>query len=130
MGVNERKVLICGDRNWTDHDLIHSWLDKLVDCGYNTVIEGEQRGADIIAREEAEGMNLTVLPFPADWKRYHLGAGPIRNREMLDEKPDLVVGFHDRIGVSKGTRNCVTEAHRRGIQVYVVSHTEVVEWQR
>ena len=125
-----RKVLICGNRDWADHELIHVWLEKLIECGYDTVIEGEQRGADLIAREEAEGMNLIVLPFPADWKRYHLGAGPIRNKQMLDEKPDLVVGFHDNIARSKGTRNCVMEAHKRGIQVLVVSHKEVVKWQR
>ena len=130
MGVNERKVLICGDRNWTDHDLIHSWLDKLCDCGINTVIEGEARGADIIAREEAEGMNMTVLPFPAEWKRYGRGAGPIRNRQMLNEKPDLVVAFHDYIEMSAGTKDCITQARRLSILALVVSHKEVIEWQR
>lgn len=122
------KVLICGDRNWHDRDLIHEWLEKLVEMGYDTVIEGEARGADSIARDEGKGMNLTVLPFPADWSRYHQGAGPIRNRLMLDECPDLVVAFHDNIARSKGTRNCVLEADGRGIEVLVVSHEEVVRW--
>lgn len=123
------KVLICGDRNWFDHDLIHAWLEKLVECGYDTVIEGEARGADTIARDEAKGMNLTVLPFAADWKRYSRGAGPIRNRQMLNEKPDLVVAFNDHIETSVGTKNCITQASRLGITAIVVSHKEVITWQ-
>ena len=128
--MSERKVLICGDRNWIDHDLIHVWLEKLVECGYDTVIEGQARGADLIAREEAEGMDLTVLPFPADWKRYHRGAGLIRNRLMLNEGPELVVAFHDYIEMSAGTKDCITQARRLGILALVVSHKEVIEWQR
>ena len=60
------KVLICGDRNWPDRDAIRSWLSKLQDWGYTTVIEGEARGADTIAREEAEKAGFCVLRFPAE----------------------------------------------------------------
>lgn len=115
-----RKVLICGDRNWINHESIRSWLSKLQDLGYDTVIEGEARGADTIAREEAEAMGLIVLKFPANWVKYGRSAGPIRNRQMLDQTPDLVVAFHGNIQASKGTADTMKEAMRRGIQVILV----------
>jgi len=38
---------------------------------------------------------------------------------MLDEKPDLVIAFHPNLAESKGTKDCVNEAKRRGIPVEV-----------
>lgn len=120
------KVLICGDRNWQDRELIHSWVDKLAYQGYNTIIEGEARGADQISRELGEELWFTVLRFPADWDKYGRAAGPIRNRQMLDEKPDLVLAFHNNIQTSKGTADTVREAKRRGIRCIIVTHNEEV----
>ena len=92
-----RKVLICGSRDWTAHEPIRAWLSKLQDMGFDTVIEGEARGADIIAREEAQLLGFTVMPFPANWRQFGRAAGPIRNRQMLDEQPELVLAFHEYI---------------------------------
>lgn len=44
------------------------------------------------------------------------GAGPMRNRQMLDEKPDLVVAFAG----GSGTRNMIDIARRAGVKVIVV----------
>jgi len=127
------KVLICGDRNWTSRELVRAWLHKLQALGYDTVIEGEARGADTIARGEAEqiGMNIMesepgVKGFPAQWEKYGRAAGPIRNRQMLDQHPDLVVAFHHDIVHSKGTADTVSEARVRGIKVIVVGRGETV----
>src|SRR3972149_6405940 len=102
------RVLICGDRNWTDVRTIRSWIAGLQEWGYTTLIEGEARGADSIARDEAILAGIKVLPFPANWAKYGRAAGPIRNQQMLDEgQPDLVVAFHNDIDNSKGTKNMV-----------------------
>ena len=67
-------------------------------------------GPDTIARFEAEKRHLTILKYPADWAKYHLGAGPIRNKQMLVEgKPDAVFCFHDDLERSKGTANMVSQ---------------------
>jgi hypothetical protein len=60
-----------------------------------------------------------VRVFPADWERYKRRAGIIRNLEMLDQEPDLVIAFWD--GKSRGTAHTIGEARRRGIPVEVVS---------
>jgi len=116
------KVLVTGDRNWTDRAAIKLWLEVLKEVGYDEVIEGEARGADTIAREEAEKLELKVDPYPANWDKYGRSAGPIRNREMLDQCPDLVLAFHSHLLTkSKGTADCVREARKRGIEVKVVT---------
>jgi hypothetical protein len=119
-----KKVLICGDRNWLDRETICAWIAMLQDWGYKFVIEGEAPGADTIAREEAEAAHMIILSrdstakgFPAQWSQYGRAAGPIRNREMLDQRPDLVLAFHPDITKPKGTADCIKEAKRRGIEV-------------
>jgi len=115
------KVLVCGDRNWTDRECIRAWLCKLQDEGYNTVVEGEARGADKLAREEALRMGMTVLPYHALWARYGRAAGNIRNRRQYDiEQPDLVLAFHSNITTSKGTKDMVNYAKSKGATVIVV----------
>jgi hypothetical protein len=115
-----RVVVISGDKNWTDVAIIREWLLKLQDWGYDTVIEGKARGADTIAGREAKSMGFNVIEYPAEWDKYGKAAGPIRNRKMLDNKPQLVVAFHNNIEQSKGTKDCITEAKKRGIGVILV----------
>jgi len=114
-----KKVLVCGDRNWSDREAICACLRTLQDRGYDIVIEGEARGADRIARDVAKELGFDILKFPADWSRYGRSAGPIRNRQMLDQRPDLVLAFHEDIAHSKGTADTVREAQKRGIEVVV-----------
>lgn len=114
------KVLVCGDRNWADRELIREALKLL--SGQDTIIEGGARGADTMAKGVAEELGLNVEVFKAEWKKYGRAAGPIRNRQMLDEKPDRVLAFHDNLEESKGTKDTVTEARRRGIPVSVIGH--------
>lgn len=40
---NLMRVLMCGDRDWTNVETIKSWVAKLQDWGYDTVIEGAAR---------------------------------------------------------------------------------------
>lgn len=119
------RVLFCGDREWTDKELIHNVLVSFLRLP-EVLIEGECRGADVLSREVAEAEGIPVLPFPAEWSRYDRAAGPIRNQKMLDEgKPSLVVAFHDDLGRSKGTKRMISQALKAGIKVLHVSHSGV-----
>lgn len=119
------RILVCGDRNWTDKNLI---LDRLKEYPKDVVIiEGEARGADSLARKAAEELGLEVLAFPAQWAKFGRAAGPIRNTQMLDEgKPDEVLAFHDHIVDSLGTANMLKQARRRGIRVSLISHSSEI----
>lgn len=111
------KLLICGDRNWSDGNAIR---DVIKQFNPSTVIEGEAKGADTLARLSAETMGIDVMRFPADWQKYGRAAGPIRNSQMLKEgNPDVVVGFHYKIDDSKGTKNMLTIAKRAGKPTFI-----------
>lgn len=115
------RVLVCGDRNWTDKELIAGMLAKLTNV--EEVIEGKARGADSLAGEVAREMGIPVREFPAQWETYGRRAGPIRNLQMLNEgKPDVVIAFHDTLWRSRGTKHMIKIAEKAEITVMIISH--------
>jgi hypothetical protein len=117
------RLLVCGDRNWNDRKAIYRQLDRWLAAYPNehlVLIEGGARGADAIAGTWADDRGIEHLRFPADWKRYGRGAGPVRNRQMLNEgHPSLVFAFHNDLDASKGTRDMVECARQAGVLVRV-----------
>jgi len=115
-------ALITGDREWTDDALIHAALATLRP---EVIIEGECRGADLIARHAAERFDIEYDPRPADWDLYGRAAGPIRNQEMLDLRPDVCLAFHDDLdGRSRGTKDMVARCLRAKIPVCLFTHDQ------
>jgi len=111
-------VIICGDRNWTDEDTIDQYIMTLP--LHSTIIHGNCRGADKIAGRLGKIRGHRVIPMDAEWSKYRWGAGPIRNKRMLDShKVDLVVAFHDDLSRSKGTADMIGQAEARGIPTEV-----------
>jgi len=120
------RVLVCGSRDWELISLIRQELSKL-DRGA-VIIHGACRGADSIAGIAAQELGLRVREFPADWGRYGRAAGPIRNKQMLDEgKPDVVWAFHENFLKSKGTRNMVDLAMGEKIPVILFGAMEKID---
>lgn len=119
------RILVCGDRHWTDRGVIERTLSALHFQSHVTeVIVGECYGVDTIARGVAFELGLTVRQFVADWSRWGRAAGPRRNRAMLEAQPDLIVAFHDNLEASKGTRNMVAQARHEGVPVILVDRWE------
>jgi hypothetical protein len=118
------RILVCGDRNWNNRDFLYGYLSGITKdyyLGGITIIEGEARGADSMARDWAELFGINFELYPADWKLHGKAACPIRNRQMLNAKPDLVIAFHNNIEQSKGTKNMVSIARKAGIRVEVIT---------
>jgi hypothetical protein len=60
-----------------------------------------------------------IKPYPADWDKYGKAAGPIRNKQMLDEgNPEKVIAF--RFKNSRGTQNMINQAEKAGIKTIVI----------
>jgi hypothetical protein len=121
--------LVCGDRNWDDRKTMLRVLKRIAVRrskykGIERLIEGEAPGADWMSRDifehELRDYNWVIDPHPAQWKRFGRAAGPIRNQEMLEAKPDRVLAFHNDLAHSKGTRDMVQRAHLAGIPVRVI----------
>lgn len=106
------RVLVCGGRNYRDRDLVFRTLDSLVSI--STLIHGNASGADWFASRWARARGVPQELYPANWRRYGLAAGPIRNQQMLEEgRPDLVVAFPG----GKGTFSMVDKAEGAGVRV-------------
>ena len=131
------RVLICGQRSFESADLITEVVAEL-EPG-TVVIEGEARGADVIAGNVAADRGLPVAGFPARWdvkphtpehriresngRRYDAGAGFLRNTRMLACEPQRVIALADfgDDDPKGGTGHTVNEALKAGIPVTVVS---------
>jgi len=86
---------------------------------FTTVIHGAAPGVDTLAGKWARRNNITEEVYPAKWKELGKAAGPIRNKQMLDEgHPQLVVAFLTT--TSKGTANMLKQSKKEGIDAYVI----------
>ena len=113
------RILVTGGRDFDDRVLAFRELDAIHSVTpVITMIHGAASGADTLADEWAKTQGVAIVSCPADWKRHGRAAGPIRNREMLEQqKPDLVVAFPG----GKGTANMISLAKRAGVQVIDIS---------
>ncbi len=117
-------VLICGSRDWKDYEAIET-LVKSFEKG-TVIIQGECRGADLMAKKAGRKHGFTVLSYPARWKKhrnhaeskYGNPAGRIRNTEMLSHgKPEVVYAF--LLPQSIGTVDLIRKARKRRITVII-----------
>ena len=120
------KVIICGDRNWTDRESIKDFI-KFVLPRYTVIIQGGCRGADTIAKEEAEKLGYTVITINAKWTKYGKSAGPIRNELMMHENPNWVIAFHENIDKSKGTKNMISLAEKNKTEWIICGRDGVIK---
>lgn len=114
------KVLVCGSRSITDYTLVKTFLEKEL-LPYSPdvlVISGCAAGPDKLALQFAEEHNLPTLEMPAGWDKYGKRAGYIRNKQMIDENPDLVIAFWDK--ESKGTKNTLNLAKEKNIPTLII----------
>ena len=109
-----KTAIVCGSRDWNDRTKVEVMMGRLQYEGYQTIIEGEARGADTMARETALKLGMHVVAMPAKWQLYGKSAGMKRNQEMLDKKPDLVLAFD--MG-TPGTANMIAIAKQANVQV-------------
>lgn len=121
------RLLVCGDREWPES--LRSYMYAVLDAFHannnvTMLIEGEQRGADLMARAWAESRGIPVDPYRAEWEKYRPKpgvrrknpAGAIRNREMARKgHPEYVLAFHVNPSLSKGSADMVSVAARLGI---------------
>ena len=115
-------LLIAGSRNFGDKEIFDRVTREIIDGDerFTVIVEGGASGADTLAREYAEENGMKYEEFKADWKQYGRAAGPKRNDEMvkyIKEKNGCALYFWD--GESKGTKQCIDSALRKGIDVTV-----------
>lgn len=113
MSARPQIALFCGSRRWSDRERIRADLERLPEG--SIVIEGGARGADRIAREEAEALGIHVATVRALWDHFGRSAGYRRNEAMLRLQPDFVYAYP--LGESRGTRHTIRIAEAACIPV-------------
>lgn len=120
MTVSTKTILVCGGRDYNDGSALHGALSTLVQVlgGHEKVviIHGDATGADRMAGRWAENKGIRCYAFPAEWDRYGHSAGPMRNKEMLQEDPYVVLAFPG----GNGTAHMVRIAREAGVRVIEV----------
>jgi len=112
-----KRVLICGGRNYGNARHVSSVLTEMHEFhGIDVVIHGGATGADALGAAWAkENHGVRIIEFKADWKKHGRAAGPIRNRQMLqDGLPDIVLAFDG----GRGTANMIKQARAFGVRVF------------
>lgn len=117
-----RRILVTGSRDWDDELMIRYALKQYIDVlpdyvDEPVVMHGDCRGADKIAAAQALDLGFWVEAYPADWELHGKRAGILRNLDMLDLNPDIVLAF--RRNGSRGTTHMIEAAKKRGIPVVI-----------
>lgn len=112
------RVVVFGGRDFHNERLAFKALDILHrKYRFTCVIDGMAKGADTLGYRWAKRHGVPTERYPANWAKFGRAAGPIRNRQMIEEgKPQLGVAFPG----GKGTTNMKEQLKRNGIPVQVV----------
>lgn len=104
------RVLVCGSREFDSWPRMANELSNLIRKP-SVIIHGDAAGADRLAGLWARRNDVKEEAYPADWDKHGKAAGPIRNKQMLDEgKPDYIIAFLSQN--SKGTKNMIDQAKK------------------
>lgn len=117
------KVLVTGGRKFHKTDIVYGVLDHLhkKHC-VKELITGDAVGTDTLAAAWAFQRSVLLRECQADWKKYGLAAGPIRNSQMLNlHKPDVVVVFPG----GRGTNDMHAKARAAKVPVVLVNERGV-----
>lgn len=110
------RVAVVGSRGFDDYKIMVEALD---DLKIDLIVSGGARGADRLAERYAEEMGINTLIFPANWIKYGMSAGFIRNDDIV-KNCDLLIAFWD--GNSKGTMSSIRMARKQGKEVIIIHY--------
>ena len=123
--INSYKVIVADGRDFADYAYLKEKLDEVFGSLWDInshpieIISGMAKGADTLGIRYAEEHKLTVVLYPANWKKYPRMAGILRNMNMLVTATHLVA-FWD--GKSHGTKHMIEIAKAKGIPVWIFDY--------
>lgn len=117
------KVIIAGSRHmsFTYYYLIQEAITR---SGFpvTEVVCGMAPGADSYGAKWAYQNKIPIAKFPADWKTYGKGAGPIRNQQMADYADALIVFIWNG---SRGSQDMLNRMERMKKPVFAIWNGDI-----
>jgi hypothetical protein len=109
------RTIVAGCRYGVSYSDVVSAIEN---CGWTptVIISGGASGADAHGEHYAVSHGIPFEVYPANWKKYGLAAGPIRNAEMANVAEALIAIWDN---VSRGTSNMISSAKKRGLKIHV-----------
>ena len=120
--ISKYKVIVAGCRDFADYELLKEKCDFYLQNKKKediVIVSGHASGADALGERYAQERDFGLETYPADWKAHGRAAGPIRNAQMA-AVADALIAFWD--GKSRGTKNMIDTATKRGLKVAVVRY--------
>lgn len=119
MIIDERRfvVAVTGGRDFNHIDFIYKTMNE-VNIKYDVYeyVFGDAHGVDAHVQKWVIENKLNHKKYYADWGFHGKSAGPIRNKQILDEcRPNLLIAFPG----GRGTANMVIQARRRGVPIMI-----------
>jgi len=112
-----KRIIVAGSRTFDDYELCKRVLASF-EGNDLTVLSGCATGADTIGKNVSIELGWREPElFPAEWKKYGLAAGPIRNRLMAETATHLIA-FWD--GESRGTKDMISVAKHKKIPTKII----------
>ena len=113
------KLAIVGSRHYHDYEAFEAAVNayRLLHFPVDELVSGGAEGADTLAERYAREHGLPITVFLPDWEQFGRGAGPRRNKQIVS-LADAMVAF--LAPNSRGTRNSIFLARKKGIPVSVV----------
>jgi hypothetical protein len=109
------RTIMAGSREGIHYDDV---LKAMETCPWTPIeiVSGKARGVDTMGEQWARENDIPIKEFPANWKRYGIVAGIIRNEEMGDYA-DALVAVWD--GESKGSKHMIDYAKKKGLKIHI-----------
>ena len=107
-------IAIVGSRKYANLDQVRKYITTLAPD--TCIVSGGAQGVDQAAEEAAQSRGLTTRVFLPEYNRYGRKAPIVRNQEIV-EQADKLIAFWD--GESRGTKNSIDLAHKKGIPVEI-----------
>lgn len=112
------KLAVIGSRGFCDFEKLNSELTILnTSKKISVIISGGAKGADSLAENWAKEHGIPVRVILPDWKKFGRGAGPIRNKLIIDEC-EQSIAFWD--GQSKGTLQAINYAKEKKVPIKII----------
>ena len=106
-----KRIVVAGSRNYNNYQqaerYINFYIKEIKEIYRLVFLSGGCQGADKLGEKYAEEKGYEIQIIPAEWEKYGLKAGPIRNEKMA-QIADYVICFWD--GKSRGTENMINSA--------------------